>query len=39
MGRFRLEVAGGSELGQTYHTLLFPDRPLQIKFVERRSTS
>lgn len=35
ISRFKLEIPAGSELGQTYHTLLFPDRPLHIKFLDR----
>ena len=35
--RFELEIAPGP-LGQIYHTLLFPDKPLKIKFKERCPT-
>ena len=39
---FRLEYGGEAEedrteMGQVYHTLLFPDRPLRIRFKPRRS--
>jgi len=32
---FELEVAVGTEIGQTYQTLLIPDRPVRIKFKSR----
>ena len=39
---FRLEYGGEAEqdrteMGQVYNTLLFPDRPLRIRFKPRRS--
>ena len=39
---FRLEYGGEAEedrreMGQVYNTLLFPDRPLRIRFTPRRS--
>jgi len=37
IARFELEIAPGP-LGQIYHTLLFPDKPLKIKFKERCPT-
>ena len=40
--RFRLQYRGEAEqdrteMGQVYNTLLFPDRPLRIRFKPRRS--
>ena len=34
--RFKLEYPMGEEMGQVYHTLLFPDRPVRVRFVERK---
>ena len=33
--RFRLDYPCGEGMGQTYHTLLFPDRPVRVKFIKR----
>jgi len=34
--RFKLEYPSGEQMGQVYHTLLFPDRPVRVRFVERK---
>ena len=34
--RFKLEYPRGEKMEQMYHTLLFPDRPVRVQFVERR---
>jgi len=34
--RFKLEYPKGEGMEQTYHTLLFPDRPVRVQFVERK---
>jgi len=34
--RFTLEYPQGSGMAQMYHTLLWPDRPVRVKFLERR---
>ena len=34
--RFKLDYPKGEEMNQTYHTLLFPDRPVRVQFSERR---
>ena len=33
--RFHLSYSSPPELGQTYHTLLWPDRPLTVRFMDR----
>jgi hypothetical protein len=33
--RFRLDYPRGEKMEQMYHTLLFPDRPVRVQFVER----
>jgi len=35
VGRYKLEYPVGEEMGQTYNTLLFPDRPVRVKFLDR----
>ncbi len=34
--RFRLEYPVGETMEQMYNTLLFPDRPLRVRFLERQ---
>ncbi len=33
--RFRLEYPVGETMGQAYNTLLFPDRPVRVRFIDR----
>ena len=33
--RFRLEYPVGEHLGQIYNTLLFPDKPVRVRFIKR----
>ena len=33
--RFRLEYPVGERMGQKYNTLLFPDRPVRVRFFDR----
>ena len=33
--RYRLEYPVGEGMDQVYHTLLFPDRPVRVKFIKR----
>ena len=33
--RFRLEYPIGEEIDQVYNTLLFPDRPVRVRFIKR----
>ena len=33
--RFRLDYPRGEMMEQMYHTLLFPDRPVRVQFVDR----
>ena len=31
---FRLDYPAGETIGQIYHTLLFPDKPMRVKFID-----
>ena len=33
--RYRLEYPVGEGMDQVYNTLLFPDRPVRVKFIKR----
>jgi len=35
IGRYKLEYPVGEGMGQKYNTLLFPDRPVRVRFVDR----
>jgi len=35
LGRYKLEYPVGEDMGQKYNTLLFPDRPVRVKFIDR----